>query len=43
MAKFDGSDAHRYAALVAHEDSSSFGFGSGVHDILDGVAHDVRG
>ena len=42
MAKFYGGDAHQYSALSAHEDLSSFGFGGGGHDILDGVAHDVE-
>ena len=42
MEKFDGGDAHRYAALADHEDSSGFGFGGGGHDVLDGVAHDVE-
>ena len=42
MAKFDGGDMHWYAALYSHEDSSSFGFGGGGHDVLDGVAHDVE-
>ena len=42
MAKFDVGDVHWYSALAAHEYSSRFGFGCGVHDVLDSVAHEVE-